>query len=128
MVTHLLSVDSGAGDNFVSEAFARRAGIRIETAPEAQVTLPDGEPSPVVGQCQVRVRLHAYQCPVTFLVTPLADHFDMILGEPWLLHHKAYLDYGGMCCVLRKGQNTLRYYAQNLTRSCMLNLQLHLSF
>ena len=37
-------------------------------------------------------------------VIPLADHFDAILGEPWLLRHSAYLDYGNRCTVLRKGR------------------------
>lgn len=79
----------------------------IEKAPGAQVTLPDGEPSPVVGKCQVRVRIQAYQCLVTFLVSPLADHFDLILGDSWLLHHKAYLDFVSRCCVLRKGRKRI---------------------
>ena len=100
-------VDSGAGDSFISAEYAKKAGIRIEKAPGVQVTLPDGELSPVVGKCQVRVRIQAYQCLVTFLVTPLADHFDMILGEPWLLQHQAYLDYGSLCCVLRKGRKRI---------------------
>ena len=100
-------VDSGASDSFMSEEFAKKAGIRTDKAPGVQVTLPDGELSPVVGKCEVRVRIQAYQCKVTFHVTPLADHFDMILGEPWLLHHKAYLDYGNLSCVLRKGQKRI---------------------
>ena len=31
----------------------------------------------------------------------------MILGEAWLLHHKAYLKYGSLSCVLRKGQKRI---------------------
>ena len=31
----------------------------------------------------------------------------MILGESWLLQHKAYLDYGSLCCVLRKGRKRI---------------------
>ena len=98
-------VDSGAGNSFISEAFA--SGIRIEHIPGTQVTLPDSEASSVVGKCQVRVRIQSYQCLITCYATPLADHFDMILDESWLLHRRAYLDYGDLCCVLRKGRKRI---------------------
>ena len=52
---------------------------------------------------RVRVRIQAYRCLVTFHVMRLADHFDAILDEPWLLRHSAYLDYKDRCVVLRKG-------------------------
>jgi hypothetical protein len=32
----------------------------------------------------------------------LTDQFDVILGDAWLLRHKAYLDYDTKSCVLRK--------------------------
>ena len=37
----------------------------------------------------------------------MADHFDALLGEHWLLRHSAYLDYGNRCTVLRKGRKRI---------------------
>ncbi len=102
-----LLLDSGAGATVISEVFVKQAGLTVSAAPGVEVTLPDGEKSPVTGKCQVRVKIQAYQGLVTCYVTPWANHFDMILDEDWLLQHKAYLDYGDLCCVLRKGQKRI---------------------
>ena len=97
-------VDSGAGVNIVSQSFAQKAGLLVNEAPsDIQVSMPDGESSSVVGTCNMRVKIQAYQCLVMCYVIPLADHCDAILGEPWLLRHSAYLDYENRCTVLRKG-------------------------
>jgi len=96
-------VDSGAGVNCISTEFAQKAGIGWDRTPGVQVTLPDSKVGPVLGRCNIRVRIQAFQCLATLHVMPLADHFDAILGEPWLLKHRAYLDYGKKYLVLRKG-------------------------
>ena len=72
-----------------------------------QVIVPDGQQSQAAGKCTVRVRIQAHQCLVTCYAMPMADHFDMILDESWLLHNKAYLDYGKLCYVLRKGRKRI---------------------
>ena len=109
-------LDSGASDCIVSKEFARSAGITISPVPGMQVILPDGQPSKVAGKCKVRVRIQAYQCLVTCYAMPMADHFDMILGESWLLQHKAYLDYGGLCCVLRKGHKRISLSCPDISK------------
>ncbi len=94
----------GAGISFVSRHFAEKAGLSWDKASEDfQVSMPDGSLSPVIGQCKVRGRIQAYQCLVTLLVTDLADHYDVILGESWLLQHSAYLDFDKKSVMLRKG-------------------------
>ena len=100
-------LDTGSNENIISEDFAKQNGIRIEPEAGVQVTLPDGQSSPVAGKCKVRVRIQAYQAYVTCYAMPLVDHSDMILGESWMLRHKAYLDYGDLCCVLRKGNKRI---------------------
>ena len=83
-------LDSGAGVSFVSRQFAESAALSWDKASEDyQVSMPDGSVSPVIGQCKVRVRIQAYQCLVTLLVADLADHYDVILGESWMLQHSA---------------------------------------
>ena len=96
-------LDTGSDETIISEEFARQNGIRTETEAGVQVTLPDGQSSPVAGKCKVRVEIQAYQALVTCYAMPLIDHSDIILGESWMLQHKAYLDCGDLCCVTRTG-------------------------
>ena len=103
-------LDSGAGVSFVSHQFAEKAGLSWDKPSEDfQVSMPDGSVSPVIGQCKVCVRIQAYQCMVMLLVADLADHYDVILGESWMLQHSAYLDYGKKCVVLRKGHKRVTF-------------------
>ena len=69
----------------------RFAEICLDKSVEVQVSMPDGESIPVIETCKGRVRIQAYQCLVMLCVTCLADHFDAILGEPWLLQHNSCL-------------------------------------
>ena len=105
-------VDSGAGLNCISAEFAKKAGIRWDKAPGVQITQPDGTTGSVLGKCSIRVRIQAYQCLVTFHVMHLADHFDAILGEPWLLQHSTYLDYDKKCVVVRKGNKRVALHCE----------------
>ena len=105
-------VDSGAGLNCISAEFAKKAGISWDKAPGVQITQPDGTTGSVLGKCSIRVRIQAYQCLVTFHVLHLADHFDAILGEPWLLQHSTYLDYGKKCVVIRKGNKRIALHCE----------------
>ena len=102
-----IRLDSGADECIISEEFARNQGVTIQPVPDMQVILPDGQQSQAAGKCTVRVRTQAYQCLVTCYAMPMADHFDMILGESWLLHNKAYLDYDKLCYVPRKGRKRI---------------------
>ncbi len=42
-------IDSGAGLNGISQQFAEKHGLSVNKLADAQVSMPDGESSPVIG-------------------------------------------------------------------------------
>ena len=89
-------MDSGAEDQFISEEFARRVGIKVQQ-PEtsSKVVLPDDS---VLGRVRIKVGIQKFSDAAHCWVVKLDEGFSLILGEPWLKHHRA--DYG----ALWKGQ------------------------
>ena len=68
-------VDSEAGVNVISQEFAHKHGLSVDKSADVKVSMPDDESNCIVETCQVRGRIQAYQCLITFYVTHLADHF-----------------------------------------------------
>ncbi len=105
-VTVLL--DTGASDCYVGEDLVRRAGYAVKPAAHVgAVTLADGSTAHVTGTVKLYVTLGQYTGQVVLNVVKLANVFDVIMGDDWLLHHKAYLDYEHECCVLYEGQRRI---------------------
>jgi hypothetical protein len=99
-------IDSGAGDCFVSRAFADRVGLKPSPC-TGSVTTADGSSHPVAGVITATVKLQHYAAKVPLTVVNLVDHFDVILGDNWLRKHRACLDFCRGTCMLKKGQRTL---------------------
>jgi hypothetical protein len=100
-------IDSGAEDNFLSAKFATANGITIKHK-KADVRMADGEAQmQVYGEAKVHVNIGQYFGTVTCIVVDLPDGFDMILGEPWLVTHKAELRYATKTAVVRKGNKKI---------------------
>ena len=98
-------MDSGAEDQFISEGFARRVGIQVVQPEQAsRVVLPDGSEVPVLGRARIKVSIQKFSGAVHCWVVKLDEGFSLILGEPWLHHHRAVLDYGKGSCTLWKGR------------------------
>lgn len=72
--------------------------------------LADDHESPILGTTQVRVHLGALRCNVECFVTSLASDFDLIIGNDFLVSHKAVLNYHtGTCTHVQDGKSmTLR--------------------
>lgn len=97
-------MDSGAEDQFISEAFAKRAGITVlQPETSSKVVLPDGSEVPVLGKVRVKVSIQKFSGAVHCWVVKLDEGFSLILGEPWLKHHGAVLNFGTGSCALWKG-------------------------
>ena len=85
-----LLFDTGATDNFVSSAFMRRANLTPEPLLEPrQLTYANGDTAPVLGQFKSSIRLNGHKFSVRLLVADLSEHFDILLGKPWLAKNDA---------------------------------------
>ena len=89
--------DSGGSVNCnaISEDFCKRYGIAIEKC-SADVSLmivgsgPDQQPS---GHCKLKCKIQTYHGNEGFLVLPIAQGYDVLLGAPWLNACSANLKY-----------------------------------
>jgi len=101
-------LDSGAEDSFISPSMAQRIAARIETGkfgvaleafggktpltkavPELDLVLRGAQPRSGLGQ-DFKARIRVIVAPAE-----LADSYELLLGEPFLNHFQACLDYGG---------------------------------
>ena len=95
--------DSGASENFVSEAFARQNGISVHPA-ERVVKLGSDQEVLAKGEANVYLRLGSVHQAVKCAVMPLLYGVDVILGQQFMVSHKCILDFERMCVLLKKGR------------------------
>jgi Retroviral aspartyl protease len=86
-------VDSGSTKNFVSRRFAEAVGFKLTRVAPFHVTLADGSTNPVSSMLKsAHLKLGRYRDKVSLDVVAL-DHYDVILGTPWLSNTSAKLDF-----------------------------------
>jgi hypothetical protein len=90
-------LDSGAADNFISEAAVKKLGLKTVPAyyangQRAAVSLADGALKPDGSIARVSIRVGTYSDTINFLVTKLVGQ-DFILGLPWLKQHNPRVDW-----------------------------------
>jgi Reverse transcriptase (RNA-dependent DNA polymerase)/RNase H-like domain found in reverse transcriptase/Integrase zinc binding domain/Chromo (CHRromatin Organisation MOdifier) domain/Aspartyl protease len=96
-------IDSGATGPFISPAFAHRLGLKIRRDTTTSIALADGTTVLSHGSCKATIALGPFRCKVELTVTPLATHYDIILGNSWLRQYKAILSYKDGTLTLFKG-------------------------
>ena len=89
-------LDTGAGANFLSAKVADELGVVI--APQlgeegSRAQLPDGLELHCMSSKPLPIRIGSHRERMDFNVVPLQE-FEVILGQPWLHHHRALLDAG----------------------------------
>ena len=100
--------DTGCTDILVSAAFARRMGVRIVGRPHGSsesVELGDGQSSiRVLGVCSFALRIQGWTGHLkAFVVEPMLEQFDVVLGDAWMHAYGAVLDYRKRELVVRRG-------------------------
>ncbi|KAJ7943087.1 Retrotransposon protein, putative, Ty3-gypsy subclass [Quillaja saponaria] len=84
----LQASDTGATHNFVSEAEAKKLGLKLEKD-SGRMKAVNSKSLPTAGQAkQVSVKLRTWEGRVDFVVAKI-DDFDVVLGMEFMLTHKA---------------------------------------
>ena len=87
-------IDTGAGVNITTKAFAERAGAKITVGPKIQMTFADGRESICHLQAEMQFAMGETKSTATFRVlTKLLPGVDTILGKPWLKAAKPKIDF-----------------------------------
>ena len=85
-------MDSMCSHTLMGASFARRLGITV--APDErplQVEVANGVICSSIGICKVRLGLQQFSAELICPVVELAKQHELILGEDWLLTHRATL-------------------------------------
>ena len=93
--------DTGATSNFISPRLLQRLGISYSSS-SATLRLADDSSAPILGRVRLRFKLQAFSCTVSCYVTDLCDEFDLILGNSFMVSHRAVLDYSNYTASLRR--------------------------
>jgi hypothetical protein len=95
-------LDSGASHSFISNNLAARLNLQLQRA-TGNITTADGHSTAIIGQCLCRIQLQQHSSVTPMYACTLNDNFDIVLGDEWLLKHRAYLDFTNRTCVLQQG-------------------------
>jgi len=89
--------DTGATKNYISRAFAQRAGVMIEKFEvDKHVSLAGGQKMMVYGKCQLPVQISGWQGHVEAVVMDLDVDFDLVLRLNWHKQYKALTHWESM--------------------------------
>lgn len=92
-------IDSGASECFYDLNRAKLLGLKlIPTLRTIQVA--DGHNVLCNFKCQINVRIQQYTATVWVNLLDLGTENQVILGDDWLRHAKATLDYNMMQCIV----------------------------
>ena len=97
-------LDTGAeGSHYLSHAYCKQAGIRVTPvgSDTPRVCTVDGSHVRVCGTASVLLQLRRYAERVTCLVIEMPHTYDLVLGDAWLVGHKAVLDVANRTVTFR---------------------------
>lgn len=95
-------IDSGATANFVSPRLLATLGTAWEST-SASLRLADSTEAKLIGETTIKLKIQQqFSAVLHCYVTELCDEFDIILGNAFLVAHKAVLDYGRRCISITR--------------------------
>ena len=101
ILTSPILFDSGASSNFVSPRLLHQLAISYSPS-SVTLRLADDSSAPILGKVKLRFKLQFFTGIVSCYVTDLCDEFDMILGNGFMVSHRAVLDYSNFTASLRR--------------------------
>ena len=93
--------DTGATCNFAFPRLLRQMGVAYSPS-SATLRLADDSTSPILGKARIRFKVQTFTTTVTCFVTDLCDEFDLILGNSFMISHRAVLDYANFTASFRR--------------------------
>ena len=98
----VLTMDSISSHTLMSVSHARRMKIAVEPSvrPLLQVAVANGMVRTSLGICRVCPKLQEFIADLRCHVIPLADAYEVILGDDWLSKYSATLSWAHQYCVL----------------------------
>lgn len=88
-----VAFDSQASNQFISERLVKELNLKCEPVDGLEVGGFDGRTQAVAGKVKGRLKLAGLHETLELLVVPLDDGYDIILGDPWFVHHRAVLNW-----------------------------------
>ena len=88
---------------------------------KAKTKWGDGTLLPVHGETTVTIMVKKFKCKVVATVVDLGPHFDLLLGQSWLMKYKAILNYGSKSVTLYKGDKRHTIRLEKPSRSGLKN-------
>ena len=110
-------LDSGADQVYLSLQFSRHLGIEV-TKEVKTVTLGDNQEISTHGGAKVTVTMANCTTRWPCQVIPLNSNYDIILGDDWLEHHEACLNYRDGTVTLHEGRR--RFTLRQQSESCFV--------
>jgi hypothetical protein len=97
-------VDTGAGAMcYIDPREVQERNLQI-TRGECTVQVGGGATITVEGTVRFNLQLQKHCEDITAYVLKLPENIPMVLGDPWLCKHKAYIDYISKSLTLRHGK------------------------
>ena len=94
-------LDSRASANFISDDNIERLGL-VMAPTQASLELADGNTSLILGRVKVKLKMGAFRSHQLCYVTKLADPFDLILGNGFLIEHNAVMHFSEKVCTFTR--------------------------
>jgi predicted aspartyl protease len=108
-------IDSGANP-YALLSLNKAKALNLPISPlqtKQQAKLPNGDCVDMVGQCTAKFCIGSYRTKLTCQVLDIDDFdFQLILGDRWLKHHKALLNYEHNTCSIRVDERTFTFTAK----------------
>jgi hypothetical protein len=96
-------IDTGCGtSSLLSKRAASRLALKLQPCTQT-FALADGSLTECLGRATLRVKIQGHTFTVMALVVDMNDSFDLVLGQQWLVDHRAVIDFDRQTIALKKG-------------------------
>jgi hypothetical protein len=114
-------IDSGATSQFVSEGFAQNASLPIHNIQTRTVRVADNTKSIRSGFATLNLQAGTMPTEKVAAYTFPLQHFDLILGRPWLKKHNPHIDWATDSLELTVNGRTYQWHP-TATKNTMSSL------
>lgn len=111
-----IALDSQSSTNFVSASWLKRHRVSFKQREAMEVHLADGTVARTFGELSLTLKIGKWRESVKCWVMELKG-FDIILGDAWMKHHKALLDYGTKSVMIYRGKRRYTLTARTRAKS-----------